>query len=141
MIRLATMAFVIAIALFPFGNARAQMEPIIGRWSATVDWQTAGGVYMILQIAPDGRLYEHTQNHQGMAYDLAGAYQFDPATGVFQYRWTDYGPKQICMPAGCTPLPTPQPMGVVTTVRIRFMNRNEFIGITSDGQTTWVRMN
>jgi hypothetical protein len=134
-------ACVIAVSLFLSGAACAQPEPIIGRWGATVDWNTAGGIYIILQIAPDGRLYERTQNHQGMAYDLAGVYQFDRATSVLQHRWTDYGPKQICSPVGCTQLPQPQPMGVDTTVTLRFLNRNSFIGITPDGQITWVRMN
>jgi hypothetical protein len=45
------------------------------------------------------------------------------------------------MPAGCTPLWSPQPVGAVMTARLRFLNRNEFIGITPDGNITWIRMN
>ena len=137
MLRLA----IIAVLLLLPGAARTQPAPLVGRWAATIDWNTPGGLYITLQIAPDGRLYQHTQNHQGMAFDLTGVWQFDAATSAFQYRWTDWGPKQVCAQVGCSQLPQPQPIGVAMNATLRFLNRNSFIGVTPDGSITWVRIN
>ena len=140
MSRIATRVCAALAVLSSVQGAASQTASIAGRWSATQNWQTAGGLYMILSIAPNGTLQEHVQNRMGMAYDLTGDYRYDPASGTLQYRWTDYSPKQICMPVGCTPLQPPQQMNTVLTNRVQFLNADEFVGSTRDGSITWVRM-
>jgi hypothetical protein len=58
-----------------------------------------------------------------------------------RFVWTGYAPKQICVGGNCTPMRSPQPLGVQHTSRIQFRNPNSFIGTTEDGTSTnWIRM-
>ena len=115
------------------GSAAA--GPVVGVWAAG----THNGyprLYTVMQITADGRIaVKTTELDQGMGYELAGVYHYDPASGVFQFQWTDYSPKQTCAGGFCAALPPPQPMRRPIVHHLRFIGVNSF----SDGSVTWVR--
>src|SRR5579864_4775158 len=97
------------VATVSVASAMEPNNPLVGSWATTIDWDNgAAGLYITLVITPDGRLHERVQNRRGQAYDLFGGYEADADRGLFRYEWTDYAPKQLCLPvSGCTPAPLP----------------------------------
>lgn len=116
-------------------------DPLVGTWSSTVDWgRGQRGLYSVLTIGAAGRLRVHVMNNMGMAYDMLGKYRMDARGRTMRYAWIDYAPKRICVGGNCTPMRSPQRLGVTHTSRIRFVTPNLFIGTTDDGASTrWTR--
>ena len=135
------------LAGLALATSPAAAQSLAGAWSASVGAGTPTELYMQMSLSPDGRIRNEVRNTArwgaaaGMGYTLIGVYQADLQRGTFTYRWTDYAPRQTCMPGtGCLPLAPPAPMGVTRTDRIRVLNLNEFIASAADGSTTWIRV-
>jgi hypothetical protein len=116
----------------------AAAQTIVGAWSAHVNWSASGQSQIVMVLGADGRI-ETTTANADVAFRLSGAYRYDPAHSVLQYRWSDYAPKKICVDDDCRPAPPPAPMGLTMTDRIHFLNANAFVASSSDGSTTFVR--
>ena len=116
----------------------AGAQSLVGTWSATINWNTPGGVIITVSFTPNGVVQSTTQNHDGQSYMLSGVYQFQ--NGVLQYKWNDYAPKQICT-AYCTPAPVPAPLNVVNSENIQFMNANQFVATAQGVSIVYVRTN
>jgi hypothetical protein len=116
-------------------------SPLVGTWSATVNWNLPSGLMITTTFMANGHIQSTTQNHQGMSFTLAGVYQFSTAQGTLSYKWQDFSPKQICIGGACTPGQPPVPMGVVTTNKIRFLSSTQFVATSSEASTTYIRTN
>lgn len=116
-------------------------QPLVGTWSATINWNLPSGIMITTSFLPNGTVQSTTQNRMGMSFMLTGVYQFNAAQSTLSYKWSDYSPKQICVGGNCTPAPVPAPMGVVTTNTIRFLSPNQFVATSNDAATTYVRTN
>jgi hypothetical protein len=120
---------------------QAQASPLVGTWSATVNWNLPSGLMITTNFTSNGRIQSTIQNHQGMSFTLAGVYQFNAAQGSLSFKWQDFSPKQTCIGGACTPAQPPAAMGVTTTSKIRFLSATQFVATSSDGSTTYIRTN
>jgi hypothetical protein len=120
---------------------QAQASPLVGTWSATVNWNLPSGLMITTSFTSNGRIQSTIQNHQGMSFTLAGVYQFNAAQSTLSFKWQDFLPKQTCIGGACTPAQPPAPMGVTTTNKIRFLSATQFVATSSDGSTTYIRTN
>jgi hypothetical protein len=116
-------------------------QALVGTWSTTVNWRLPSGLMIITTFMPDGRIQSTIQNHQGMSFTLAGAYQFNAEQGALSYKWEDFSPKQTCIDGACTPAQPPAQMGVVITSSIRFLGTTQFVATSNGASTTYVRTN
>jgi hypothetical protein len=125
------------------GEAAAQQSPLIGTWLSTLNPGTTAVIYVTLSIQPGGKLQEQLMNRFGVAYQLFGTYEFDASTGMFQFIFTDYAPKQLCSPLGCQPAPVPpDQLNIKNTAQLTFPNPNQMVGTAADGSTMiWGRTN
>jgi hypothetical protein len=86
--------------------------------------------------APNGEMRERTMNRLGIAIDLTGTYRFDRGRGLLRFAWTDYAPRQLCIPNGpCQPVSPPPFVSFNTpqTSHITFEGGNLMIGTDPDG--------
>jgi hypothetical protein len=111
-------------------------QALVGTWSTTVNWRLPSGLMIITTFMPDGRIQSTIQNHQGMSFTLAGAYQFNAEQGVLSYKWEDFSPKQTCIDGACTPAQPPAQMGVEITSSIRFLGTTQFVATSNGASTT-----
>jgi hypothetical protein len=128
----------------PFQAQPSQGQPsqaLVGTWSATVNWNLPSGLLIMTTFMANGTIQSTIENHQGMSFTLAGAYQFNAAQSTLSYKWQDFSPKQTCVGGYCTPAQPPAPMGVTTTNSIRFLSATQFVATSNGASTTYVRTN
>lgn len=83
---------------YGYGQPAYGQLPIVGMWSATLrrsNGQPSGS--MFLQIGPGGQFAQRMITVGGMA-DYAGAYQFDPGSGVLTFVVNGYQPQPPTLP-------------------------------------------
>jgi hypothetical protein len=130
------------LALLITAPAAAQQSPLIGTWTSAMNLNTPGVIYVTLTILPNGQIQEKFMNRLGVAYVLAGTYEFDAKTGTLRYQFSDWSPKQLCAPTGTCQTFTPPPgqLGKQPAVQLTFPNPNLMLSKSADGATaTWGR--
>jgi hypothetical protein len=118
-------------------NAGAQTSPLIGTWTSTMNPNTNAIIYVTLAFLPNGQMQEKFMSRQSVAYVLIGTYQFNAASGVLQYNFTDWTPRQLCAPTGsCLAFSPPAgQLGPQPNVQIVFQNQNLMSTKSADGAT------
>jgi hypothetical protein len=151
---LGALALVLCASVLPSQAQQVQGQPVqgqpaqtqasqalVGTWSTTVNWNLPSGMLITTSFLANGRIQATIQNHKGMSFTLAGAYQFNAAQNALSYKWQDFSPKQTCIDGACTPAQPPAQMGVVISSTIRFLSATEFVATSNGASTLYVRTN
>lgn len=103
---------------------------LVGVWSTTLhDTRGQAIASIFIQFTPDGR-YQKRMIVRGGQSDVFGVWQYDPQNAILHSQAQDYAPKN---------LPPSEPMGQTYSLRLQWVNTNQFVTQDASGPIRWVR--